>query len=273
MKNSRIFVSILFTILSYSSIAQNPIAAFSPSRYNVCSGTSIQLTNTSSWANSYRWFVEGIHYSDSEHVSVILYDGCYSLQEIRLVALDTLTGLSDTTTRSVEVFDSCFFHWTGTFLNCPGDTITLGVNTEEIGTQFNTLTPITIVSGCLTCPSIQFVLMYPGTIVDRTSTYIGKCTEVTSYEYFCVTSGISENDKNQIDIFPNPAQDNLVIKTTLNLPAKLTILDYNGRTLYTHVILEEKTNLDISILSAGAYLIQVLPPSGIPSVHKLIKAQ
>ncbi len=266
-------ISLLILLNNLNAFSQ-PNAEFTTNRTNICSGTSVNFFNSSTGANAYEWFIEGMHYSFSFDTSAILYEGCYDLKEIKLVARDTLSGLSDTVTKTVEVFDTCFFHWTGTFLNCPGDTITLGINSEEIATHFIIPVPVNVIAGCLTCPSITFSFMYPGQMMaDRISTYAGGCTETTTYEYFCTVSDINEINKKVLDIFPNPVSDILTLSTNLELPAELKILDYSGRVLHIQKIYNESTLVDLSYFSLGAYVIQTTSNDGLLVNRKLIKSK
>lgn len=246
-------------------------AAFSTDRYNICSGNTVQLTNLSSGANSFEWFIEGVHYSNAIDTTATLYEGCYDLKEIKLIAWDSISGIIDSAIIVVEIFDTCFFHWTGTFLQCPDDTIYLDVNPEEISTEFSIQPAVNIIAGCFTCPSIQFILLQSGTTVDRTSTYDGGCSEITSYEYFCQINDVSTIEKDNIFIYPNPFVDFIKVSANSSAAFELFIMDFHGRILQQRQMLNESTSLDLSQLESGTYFIRLNSDKNNQLFRKIIK--
>jgi len=78
------------------------------------------------------------------------------------------------------------------------------------------------------------------------------------------------NIENQIKISPNPAKDNITFHFNDFTTATITILDMNGRVLHKNSIAENNTTIDISNLSKGFYLIQVITNKGSIS-KKIIK--
>lgn len=264
---------VIFLLLTFSCIDgfSQVIASFTVDRYNVCSGTSVQLNNTSTGANKFEWLIEGTHYSHARDTNVVLQEACYDLQEIKLIVEDTLSGILDSSSIVVEVFDTCFFHWTGTFLNCPGDTISLAINPEETSTLFNIQPSVNILAGCFTCPSIQFILTQPGTIADRTSTYVGGCSEITSYEYFCTINSISETEDRKIKLSPNPVIDRLQVNNTAASAAEIKILNVKGQQVFESKIKAGKTIFDLSQLPEGIYFMHTCYHDGISVQNKLIK--
>ncbi len=270
----RLGVCVLYIVLTYffsqKTYAQVN-ASFTVDRYNICSGTSILMTNTSTGANRYEWKIDGLHYSYARDTSAVLTEDCYDLKEIKLFSEDSLSGIFDSASIVVEVFDTRYFHWTGTFFNCPGDTISLAVNPEEISTLFSIQASVNVLAGCLTCPSIQFILTQAGTIVDRTSTYAGGCSEVTSYEYFCTSTSIDEKQKNAILFSPNPVRDHLTVANAKSLAIEITIYDLGGKQLFTKNICDRVSYIDLSILSAGVYIIRSKDSQGYGRMQKIIK--
>ncbi len=264
---------LIFLILTCSlpDCFSQVIAGFTVDKYNICSGTSIQLNNTSTGANRFEWQIEGVHYSYTKDTSAVLQEACYALQEIKLLAEDTVSGFIDSASIIVEVFDTCFFHWTGTFLNCPGDTIILAINPEEISTLFTIQPSVNILTGCFTCPSIQFVLTQAGTVVDRTSTYSGGCSEITSYEYFCTINAISETADRKINFSPNPLIDRLQVDNDYTFLVEIKIYNLKGQQVFLFKIPKGKTLLDLSFLPKGMYFVEARYHDGLSSQNKLIK--
>jgi hypothetical protein len=83
-------------------------------------------------------------------------------------------------------------------------------------------------------------------------------------------SGINEDEKkNEIRIFPNPAKDQLHIVLLNNSPASLTINDIQGRTYFCENFISA-TNLDISSLAKGMYVLRIINDEG-TYTEKVIK--
>jgi hypothetical protein len=274
-----LFVSGVIIWIDFRVCAQ-PNSAFLVNRYNICSGTTLLLDNISNGANSYEWLLQNIdfsfsHYSYCEDTIVTLIEPCYRLQQIKLIATDTLTGFYDSSSIVVEVFDTCFFHWHGTFNRCTGDTIILSYNPEEIATQFIFSESIVILNGCLTCPSIEFILINQGTLVDRKSTYFGGCTELTSFDYICNSIDIRENEENQnerINIFPNPfsSSTTIIFKTAVK-NAELRIYDIYGHEIKRiENIFGQEIELSRYNLINGIYYIRLTEFNKIIATGKII---
>jgi len=78
---------------------------------------------------------------------------------------------------------------------------------------------------------------------------------------------MNEND-NAIDVFPNPATDNMTIK----YPAKseITILNIEGQLIKSLKLTNGKTDLDVSAFSSGVYIIRAMTDKGI-MMKKFVK--
>jgi hypothetical protein len=76
------------------------------------------------------------------------------------------------------------------------------------------------------------------------------------------------SNTNPLKIFPNPSNNNITIET----PAKgqLSILNLHGQQLITRQLTELKTQLDISNLPFGVYLVKLVGEKGV-QVGKFIK--
>jgi hypothetical protein len=260
--------SAFITILNVNG---QPVSSFTVDRFNICSGTTVSLNNTSTAANTYEWLIEGIHYSYSRDTIAKLLESCYDIQEIKLRAGDTLTGLYDSSTILVEVFDTCFFHWTSDNIRCPGDTIELGIFNEEIATQFTINTSYTLLNGCLTCPSIKLILTQPGTLIDRKGTYLGGCTEITSYHYLCTTDIDDDLENAHVALYPNPVSDKFNVESK-NLINSVSIYNQLGEILLSKKINGLIAEVGISSFSDGFYFLQIQLPNGNLINRKFLKS-
>ncbi|NIF05591.1 T9SS type A sorting domain-containing protein [Chryseobacterium sp. Tr-659] len=87
-------------------------------------------------------------------------------------------------------------------------------------------------------------------------------------------SSAENNGKNQIKMYPNPASKSSSL--TVSVPdgysrGKLTVYDFNGRILDTKTIKAGNYQYDLSVLSAGSYIVQVESQDGsLKHTEKLI---
>jgi hypothetical protein len=82
-------------------------------------------------------------------------------------------------------------------------------------------------------------------------------------------SGVENYFSNEkINIFPNPATNNLTIETTEK--ASIEILNIQGQILKTITTAEKQTNIDVSDLSSGVYIIKAKTEKGVV-VKKFVK--
>ena len=260
-----------FFLFCQTIATSQPVASFFVDRHNICSGQIVNFNNTSSSSNMHQWLIDGVHYSFSLDTLAVLYEDCYDLKEIMLIAGDSTTGLSDSASIVVSVFDTCYFHWTGTFLNCPGDTIQLSASTEAIATEFFISEPVTILNGCLVCLSIEFILQNQGTYVDKTSTYQGGCHDVTSYEYVCSTTNIIEYHKCNAEIYPNPVRENFLVTAKENGPLRLEVSTLTGKILVDQILFEQITQINFTNYPPGVYICKLSVKNKIPFIKKIIK--
>jgi hypothetical protein len=195
---------VLVLLLAHSIASAQPVSDFMVSRTKVCSGSSISLINASVGAHSYEWLIDNLHFSFAADTHAVMYEPCYDMKKITLIACDSATALCDTSHRFIEVFDSCFFHWTADILKCAGDTVSLVAHPEATDTYWDIPGAHATVGGCDTCSSFSFVLLANGITVDLHTTYDGGCSEITSYHYLCLTP-VREYDFPGASIFPIPS--------------------------------------------------------------------
>jgi hypothetical protein len=265
------YLLFLFLVIEGKLASSQPVAAFTPSRFKICSGTTFNLINSSTGANSFQWFVDGQFYSAAIDTSISLTENCYDMKAIKLIGCDTLMGTCDSATQLVEVFDSCFFHWTGDILRCPGDTVSLTTHPEAINTFWNINPPHAFLTGCDTCSAISIIIQQNGTLIDKMLTYLGNCNETVSYHYLCMTAGI-EKLNSELEIFPNPFTNFISIKNlSLNIIEQILMYDNIGKELKK--LKPASSVVDFSDLPSGLYYLKVQFEKGYMNekVYKLIK--
>jgi hypothetical protein len=84
------------------------------------------------------------------------------------------------------------------------------------------------------------------------------------------TTGIEENTaiNNSVSIYPNPATNNLTIESPQS--ATIEITNIQGQLIETLTTTSNKTNVDVTALPSGVYIVQVKTEKGI-AVGKFIK--
>jgi hypothetical protein len=71
-------------------------------------------------------------------------------------------------------------------------------------------------------------------------------------------SGINKYNQNaQMLVYPNPANDNLIIQSTANELGAVVIYNMLGEVVYSQTIKDSKTQIDVSQQASGVYLIKV----------------
>jgi hypothetical protein len=93
----------------------------------------------------------------------------------------------------------------------------------------------------------------------------------TKVMYYNAPAGISEPESSQISIYPNPATDKLILKTSVtSTSSHLSIMNLNGQELIVQPITEPKTQIDISNLPRGVYFVRLTNNKTV-EVRKIIK--
>lgn len=81
--------------------------------------------------------------------------------------------------------------------------------------------------------------------------------------YYCVNADIDVSDGPEVSkdidvqIFPNPAQDQLTIQCSSDVLQSIVITDATGRIVHTSATTKHNTQLDVSALPAGVYFVNV----------------
>lgn len=101
---------------------------------------------------------------------------------------------------------------------------------------------------------------------DTTLLYAGTSSGV--YVLGFLNEVMETSNKNHINIYPNPAKDNILIEGLQT--GKIEIMDINGKVLKNDNIFDTKTSINISKLSSGVYSIRIITNNGI-IIKKLVK--
>ena len=86
-------------------------------------------------------------------------------------------------------------------------------------------------------------------------------------------TGIDEAAGNNFSVYPNPSTGAFTIEFDGNFSnVELSILDLNGRTVYSQAIITNKTNVDLNTIANGVYTV-VLVSNDTVSATKMIVAK
>ena len=82
-----------------------------------------------------------------------------------------------------------------------------------------------------------------------------------------------ENQANELQLFPNPADNSITLKLTNQPIERITVFDLQGRIVYLHELESSSNRFDIDLgsFNSGLYIVQVESIDGIVSSSKFIK--
>ena len=122
--------------------------------------------------------------------------------------------------------------------------------------------------------SICNYLVSPNGVVVIQDNNIG-CNDPMQIQDSCVANAVTIGEFNlqqNLSIYPNPTQSTISIElpNTSSISTLLTLSKINGQEVFTSPIMESKTEIDISHLPAGIYIVKVCNDKNV-MVQKLIK--
>lgn len=81
---------------------------------------------------------------------------------------------------------------------------------------------------------------------------------------------IFETNTFQFSLFPNPASNSLIIKTSNTEKKYLNIYDVSGRQVLNHEFSTIEANMDIENISSGIYFVEIIYEKGASTKQKLV---
>ena len=230
------FNAIRFFIAQYGNCSNTEVPTIVSPSTSFCEGDSLQLTASES--SQYLWNTGETEQTIDVNVSGDFYvfgieDGeCYVQSNpisMNMLATPNMSVIQNETTLTAEEVGATY-QW----INC-SDNIPISGETNQIynaSTNGNYAVIITNSNGC----------------IDTTD-----CISIFTVD----NSEISL--KNEISVFPNPAIDWIYIKEKANKTGtSFRIFEISGREVLSGKVLSENTGVDISMLSKGVYIVQIL---------------
>jgi hypothetical protein len=107
-------------------------------------------------------------------------------------------------------------------------------------------------------------------LVSFDSVYTADAADVRTHSCAGSTLGISDVSALHTSLYPNPAKGTLYLQSDKNIEA-LRVLDYTGQAVMQKSIKAATTDVDISALSAGIYVVEVTTIDGERSALKFSK--
>lgn len=274
MKNVSLLLT--FMLFQFAAFAQNPESSFT-SKSRVCSNVEFAIHSTSTDADTYEWLVDNVHYSYNPDTVLSLFSICNDYVNLKLMATNTSSGLSDTSSKIVFVTGaSCGLHLYVDYEGCLGDTVTYSSHPDAVHTQWTFDEPQTIVAGCDTCSYISFVLITPHPTVVNTQTYDGGCHDIIEYTaYFCPENTDVKDAKtnNEVTIAPNPVKDRSVLhfNNALHNKYQLSLYNMEGKLLSkTENITGSEVTIERKDMPAGIYFYQLMDDDGKGTRGKIV---
>jgi hypothetical protein len=112
-----------------------------------------------------------------------------------------------------------------------------------------------------TWQQFQFSFQATDTIVDlalMTTDWGNYCSLATiGLDLVTINKGVGLSDEQSIEfiLYPNPASDQLFIKTSKNIESPVQIVDVSGNVVFESTVLDKQ--IDVSILESGLYFLRL----------------
>jgi PKD repeat protein/N-acetyl-anhydromuramyl-L-alanine amidase AmpD len=237
-----------------------PTATFDVPNTYVCSTDSLQFINNSVDAVSYAWSVPGAFPSTSTDVNP--YFSFPSTGSYTATLTVTNSAGTDSQSQSINIVVS---NPTTASISASTNTIDLALNSGNVTFTNNSTNADGYFwdfgNGSTSTDA------NPWTGYNQAGTYNvmcvainGVCQNDTAWTTIEVinTVGLSENEKTQVNIYPNPATNvvNIQFKNEID-KGTITIYDARGRKVLTNQINQANSTIDVSEFVKGYYIIEI----------------
>ena len=97
------------------------------------------------------------------------------------------------------------------------------------------------------------------------------CSSATSAPFQVIHTRVSPIESGISRLVPNPARDQVRIEREDPMPASLTIIDVQGRSIRKQAITGSSQNVELSDLKAGIYLLRIASKTGVETLRLVVE--
>jgi PKD repeat protein len=256
-----------------------PIATnFSADETEICNGNQIQFTDLSVGATNWEWYFEGgtpESSNDQNPVITYYYAGSY---DVSLTASNTEQSQSIMQENYINVFDQPQPSVTGSDATCIGETTNYQTNNIVSNSYQWDVLGGEILSGQNTSEIVvSWTVEGAGYVIVHETTNSICITTDSLLVYASDCLGTDELTDSEIQIYPNPTTDNLIISLNCNESELLifNILSPIGNKISEQQFIsttgKQKITLNLNDLKQGIYILEILKGAHIISKIKFQK--
>jgi len=264
----------------YFSTSIPTIAVSSALGDTICAGTSVTYsavaTNSSTFY--YKWVINGTVVSISGNTYTYTPSNGDSIRCVfsgtGQCSGDPDTVSSNTIHMVVNALAVPTIVLSGATVAPTGGTVTVTATVTGAGSSYNIKWYCNgILFSTTTTPSVTYTVASGTNIITATVMPLGEgCYDTATSSSFTITSnnaGVTNVIAQAIQIYPNPAHDQLSINGTSI--TNITLCNTIGQELISKDASTDKVSLDISMLPAGIYLVKVTCADGKKIINKIVK--
>ena len=262
-----------------TSVNPAPVATITPNgNVTVCQGGSVSLTASTGithiWSNGITLPTINVSQSGSYVVTVTDGNNCSSTSQPVIVSIIPSYQITD----SVTACGSYTWPVNNTTYNLSGSyssTLTASTGCDSVITLLLTMTVAFNEEQYITiCEGNTFTV--GNNTYDASGIYTDVLTSVNGCDSIVTTvltvtncTGITPNEKINVNLYPNPAIDFVTLEIDEILIGKsFNMFDQSGRLMLSGTLISTKQLMDVSMLAKGMYYIRM---EGIENSLKLIK--
>lgn len=255
----RLIFFILLQSIIYSSYGQ----VFLNGDFEINSATNCMIDINNSSFNSVMTNVKGI--GELQTLDIFYFTDCPTFDSAQsgnyFVSLENTNDSTKSTAISMKLADTLQLGVQYSF--CFYDRgITLNNGPVEIGLSNNDSTFGSLIYTSPTCDTtwqqrtVNFTAPLTGNFITARYKHSPPPYDGLFIDHFgiCPISGITEqSDNNSFNLFPNPATNQINIKTVFNRKLKFNIFNSHGQLVQSGIIENNSTTIEINSLSIGIY--------------------
>ncbi len=235
-----------------------PTVSITPSATTVCPGTTVTITAnpTNGGTPTYSWTVDGNIVGAGNTYSAVFTDG----QAVVCNMTSTATCANPTLVTS-NTFT------TGVYTVAP---VTISESTGTLNSNATSGNQWYDANGLIAGANNQAYTPSASGSYYSIVTDINGCTTTSNTINFTYVSVSNNNLNNNINIYPNPVNEFVVIESKNNNKLQIMLVDIQGRIINSIESISEKTIIKMADISKGIYFIKVISNNN-TNIFKVVK--